>query len=69
MKTSNQPEYKVAHAAFLDALSNEFLSRTGCGAYVYLNPFDIYQLFEDYLGRNLPIREYVKISVKSYFQA
>lgn len=69
MKTSNQPENKVAHAAFLDALSSEFLNRTGCGAYVYLNPFDIYQLFEDYLGRNLPIREYVKVSVKSYFQA
>lgn len=69
MKTSNQPESKVAHAAFLDALSSEFLNRTGCGAYVYLNPFDIYQLFEDYLCRNMPIREYVKISVKSYFQA
>ena len=69
MKTSNKPESKVAHAAFLDALSSEFLNRTGCGAYVYLNPFDIYQLFEDYLGRNMPIRDYVKISVKIYFEA
>jgi hypothetical protein len=69
MKTLNQSESKVEHAAFLDALSSEFLNRTGCGAYVYLNPFDIYQLFEDYLGRNMPIRDYVKISVKSYFQA
>ena len=31
MKTSYQEETKLAYAAFLDALSGEFLSRTGFG--------------------------------------
>lgn len=65
MKTSNSiEEIKVVHAAFLDALSGEFIARTGYGAYVYLNPLDIHQLFKDYLDHRMPIRDYVKQSVK-----
>ncbi len=69
MKTSPQHETKVVHAAFLDALSGEFIARTGCGAYVYLNPFDIYQMFKDYLNHPAPVREFVKQRVNSYFSA
>lgn len=64
MKASYLTENKVAHAAFLDALSGEFLARTGCGPYVFLNPFDIQLLFKDYLKAGLSLREYVKTSVK-----
>jgi hypothetical protein len=60
MKSSHQEQTKLAHAAFLDALSSEFLSRTGFGPYVFLNPFDIHQMFKDYLKHSTPIREYVK---------
>ena len=66
MKTSYQEEIKLAHAAFLDALSGEFLARTGFGPYVFLNPFDIHQLFKDYLKQNTPIREYVRKRVIGY---
>lgn len=69
MKTSYQEEVKVVHEAFFDALSGEFIAKTGCGAYVYLNPFDIQQLFKDYLKHNLPVREYVKQSVRVYLSA
>lgn len=63
MKASYPEETKLAHAAFLDALSGEFLARTGFGPYVFLNPFDIHQLFKEYLKQATPIREYVKKSV------
>lgn len=67
MKTSYQNnEVKVVHAAFFDALSGEFLARTGCGPYVYMNPFDIQQIFKHYLKQGLPVREYVKQTVKTY---
>lgn len=67
MKTSNQfNESRVVHAAFLDALSGEFVARTGCGAYVYLNPADIYRLFVDYQNVGMPIRAYVRQIVKTY---
>ena len=69
MKTSYQEEVKVVHEAFFDALSGEFIAKTGCGAYVYLNPFDIQQLFKDYLKHKLPVREYVKQSVRVYLSA
>lgn len=69
MKTSYQEEVKVVHDAFLDALSGEFIAKTGCGPYVYLNPFDIRQLFKDYLKQRLTVREYVKKSVRVYLSA
>ena len=69
MKTFNQPETELAHEAFFDALTSEFIARTGCGAYVFLNPFDVHLLFKDYLKHNMPIREYVKQSVNSCLSA
>lgn len=69
MKTSDRNETKVVHAAFLDALSGEFIARTGCGAYVYLNPVDVYQLFSDYLQHGLSVKEYVKRCVKAILSA
>lgn len=64
MKTLVRSEHKVVHAAFFDALSAEFIARTGCGAYVYLNPVVIQDLFKDYLRESLSVREYVKHGVK-----
>ncbi|MCK9608453.1 MAG: hypothetical protein M0R33_18595 [Methylomonas sp.] len=69
MKTLYQEQAKVAHAAFLDALSGEFIARTGYGAYVHLNPFDVHRLFKDYLKHGVSIRDYVKQSVKAYLSA
>lgn len=65
MKASNhRRENQLVHAAFLDALSGEFIARTGCGAYVYLTPVDVHRLFTEYLQRNTPIRDYVRQTVK-----
>lgn len=70
MKTSNHKhENQVVHAAFLDALSGEFIARTGCGVYVYLNPVDIYRMFNDYQSHSTPVRDYVKQVVKSFLTA
>jgi len=69
MNTSTRQSNKVVHAAFFDALSGEFIARTGCGAYVYMNPFDIEQLFKDYLSNTLSVREYVRRSVKLVLSA
>lgn len=69
MNTSFQEETKVLPEAFLDALSGEFIARSGHGVYVYLNPFDIYQMFIDYLNNTTPVRQYVKQRVNNYFSA
>ena len=67
MKTSTQlHEKQVVHAAFLDALSGEFIARTGCGTYVYLNPIEVHRLFNDYQQCKAPIREYVKQTVRRF---
>ncbi|MDD2762214.1 MAG: hypothetical protein PHH11_18200 [Methylomonas sp.] len=67
MNASYYEETKVVHAAFFDALSGEFIARTGCGVYVYMDPVDIQQMFKDYLKHSLPVREYVKRCVKVFF--
>ena len=70
MKTSNhRHENQIVHAAFLDALSGEFIARTGCGAYVYLNPVDIYRMFNEFQNRGTPVRDYVKQEVKTFLAA
>jgi len=67
MKISTHPyENQVVHAAFLDALSGEFIARTGCGAYVHLNPVEVHRLFNDYQRCNAPVREYVKQTVRRF---
>ena len=70
MKTSHHPPAdKLVHAAFLDALSGEFITRTGYGAYVYLSPLDVYKLFDDYLHHDTSVREYVRRTVKMLLNA
>jgi len=66
MKTYRKQETQIVHAAFLDALSGEFIARTGCGAYVYLNPADIHSMFNEYQRSAAPIRQYVRQVVKSF---
>jgi hypothetical protein len=69
MKTLFQEETKLLPEAFLETLSGEFIARSGYGAYVYLNPFDIHQMFKEYLNHPAPVREFVKQCVNSYFSA
>jgi hypothetical protein len=59
-------ENQIVHAAFVDALSGEFIARTGCGVYVYLNPADIHSMFNEYQRNTAPIRQYVRQVVKSF---
>jgi len=70
MKTSihklNSP---VVHAAFLDALSGEFIARTGCGAYVHMDPGEILGMFLDYQRHPMPVRDYVKKAVRAFLTA
>jgi hypothetical protein len=69
MKTLFQEETKLLPEAFLETLSGEFIARSGYGAYVYLNPFDIHQMFKEYLNHPTPVREFVKQCVNNYFSA
>lgn len=54
----------VSRFAFIETLSGEFLSQTGCGVYVFLNPLDIEQLFETYCGGSLPMLAFTRQCVK-----
>lgn len=65
MKTQSIPQRPIVHAAFVDALSGEFIARTGCGVYVYLNPADVYRLFHEFQSNAAPIRAYVRQVVKA----
>lgn len=66
MKTQIRQENPIAHAAFVDALSGEFLARTGCGVYVYLDPADVHRMFTEFRRRSQPIRDYARQVVRSY---
>lgn len=66
MKTQNLKQPSIAHAAFVDALSGEFIARTGCGVYVHLDPMDVYSMFNEFQGHEASIRDYVCQVVKSF---
>lgn len=65
MKTQAMQQNQIVHAAFVDALSGEFIARTGRGVYVYLDPIDIHHLFKEYQRHSQPIRDYVRQVVKA----
>lgn len=54
----------VERFAFIETLSREFINRTGCGVYVYLNPLDIDQLFNNYMSLSMPIRAFARQCVR-----
>ena len=65
MSRSNIVSQSVASRfAFIETLSSAFLSRTGFGVYVFLNPVDVDQLFDAYCGGNMPILAFAKQCVK-----
>ncbi|MDD2759597.1 MAG: hypothetical protein PHH11_04825 [Methylomonas sp.] len=65
MSASNIASQTVAgRFAFIETLSSEFLSRTGFGVYVFLNPLDVDQLFEAYCGGELPILAFARQCVR-----
>lgn len=63
---NNNNEVNRIRTIFIDTLSDEFTSKTGVGAYAYLAPTDIKQLFTDYLQQNKPIRFFAKVCVKQH---
>jgi len=65
MSASNITHQSVASRfAFIETLSSEFLSRTGCGVYVFLNPLDVESLFEAYCDGDMPILAFARQCVK-----
>ncbi|MGR9053320.1 MAG: hypothetical protein ACU84J_11785 [Gammaproteobacteria bacterium] len=55
--------------AFIETLSAEFIAQTGVGAYVYLTPIAINQLFKEYLQHRESIRTFTKRYVKTILAA
>lgn len=66
METNNS-QY-VARLIFIETLSAESISKTGCGIYVFLTPLEIEQLYGQYQNMEAPIREYARQCVKSAIQ-
>lgn len=50
---------------FIEALSLEFVMRTGCGIYVYLNPEEVNDLFIEFQNRGLSIRAFARQILKN----
>jgi len=67
MKSSNNNnEINTVRAIFIETLSGEFLLRTGVGAYAYLAPADINQLFKEYLHQPKTLKIFSKFFVRNY---
>ncbi|MDT8405642.1 MAG: hypothetical protein RQ715_00140 [Methylococcales bacterium] len=64
--TRQNPYHSQArsHTVFFDYLSAEFIARTGHGAYVYLSPACINQLYQHYLSVNQPLNRFVRSLVR-----
>lgn len=50
---------------FIEALSLEFVMRTGCGIYVYMNPADVNDLFSQFQNQALSIRAFARQVIKN----
>ena len=64
--SSNSIEINIIRTIFIEALSDEFTSKTGVGVYAYLAPMDINQLFKDYLHQKRTIRIFARYCVKKH---
>lgn len=70
MKTRSSIDVTTeVRSAFIETLNAEFTARTGVGAYVYLTPVAIDQLFNDYMQHKEPIRVFAKNYVKTVLAA
>lgn len=69
MEANNETESMYTERfAFIETLSREFIAMTGCGIYVFLNPLDIDQLFDKFLGVDLSIRIFARQCVRNLVQ-
>lgn len=50
---------------FIEAMSLEFVLRTGCGIYVYLNPVDINDLFTHFQNQGVSVRAFARQIIKN----
>lgn len=50
---------------FIETLSYQFIAVTGCGVYVFLTPVDVNGLFNQFLNGDMPIKAFVRQSVKN----
>jgi len=50
---------------FIEALSLEFVMRTGCGIYVYLDPVDVNELFNQFQDQGLTIRAFARRIIRN----
>jgi hypothetical protein len=67
METTNEiNEVYVERFAFIEDLSREFVSMTGCGVYVYLNPLDLDMLFDKYQSLGLSLRAFARQCVRNF---
>ncbi|MDT4331706.1 hypothetical protein ACQE3E_12785 [Methylomonas sp. MED-D] len=57
-------EFGDTRTDFIEMLSHQFVSMTGCGVYVYLNPLAINSLYNQYLSESMPIRTFARQCVK-----
>jgi len=63
---NNSNEINTVRAIFIETLSGEFLLRTGVGAYAFLAPTDINQLFKEYLHQPQTLKIFSKLCVRKH---
>jgi hypothetical protein len=54
-----------ARFVFIEAMSIEFVLRTGCGIYVYFNPVDVEDLFINYRNQGLSIKAFANQIIRN----
>ncbi len=65
MTTQNPYQTEIrSRGIFIDSLCAEFTAKTGYGAYVYLSPATINQLYQNYLTGGQAMNRYIKNCVK-----
>lgn len=68
MSTQNESSEELfARTAFIETLSDEFMTLTGVGVYAYLNPLEINRLFNQYLKQALSLRQFVRSCVRQTY--
>lgn len=64
MNTHQNNDINVARLAFIETLSDEFITNYGYGVYAFLSPPDINNLFNQYLKHGQSLRLFAKSYVK-----
>lgn len=61
-------QFHSTRTMFIETLSHQFVSLTGCGVYVFLNPVDVNGLFNRYLSDTLSVDSFARRCVKSVLE-